>query len=40
MPLDSVDSLRKTVQELKPGASVVLQVERDGKLLYQAFEME
>ena len=40
MPLDSVDSLRKTVKELKPGAPVVLQVERDGKLLYQAFEME
>ncbi len=40
MPLDSVDSLRKRVQELKPGAPVVLQVERDGKLLYQAFEME
>jgi serine protease Do len=40
MPIDSVDSLRAAVKELKPGTSTVLQVERDGKLLWLAFEME
>jgi hypothetical protein len=28
------------MQALKPGASVVLQVERDGQLQWLAFEME
>jgi serine protease Do len=40
MPIDSVDSLRTVVKELKPGTAVVLQVEREGKLLWLAFEME
>src|SRR5580700_10550848 len=39
-PVDSVDSLRTMMQALKPGASVVLQVERDGQLQWLAFEME
>jgi serine protease Do len=38
--VDSVDSLRATLQGLKPSASVVLQVERDGQLQWLAFEME
>ncbi len=38
--ITSVDSLRDAVKALKPGASVVLQVERDGGLLYLPFEME
>jgi serine protease Do len=39
-PIDSVETLRSVVRELKPGAAVVLQIERDGSLQYLAFEME
>ena len=39
-PVDSVDSLRAIIADLKPNASVVLQVERDGKLQWLAFEMD
>jgi serine protease Do len=39
-PIDSVDTLRATMRELKTGDPVVLQVERDGGLLYVSFEME
>ena len=39
-PIDSVESLRETVGKLKTGDAVVLQVERDGGLLYLPFEME
>jgi serine protease Do len=39
-PIDSVDTLRTTMRELKTGDPVVLQVERDGGLLYVSFEME
>jgi len=38
--IDSTDILRTTVRALKPGDAVVLQVERDGGLLYLSFEME
>jgi serine protease Do len=38
--IDSVETLRSIVRDLKPGAAVVLQVERDGGLQYLAFEME
>ena len=38
--IDSVETLRKTVRDLKSGAAVVLQIERDGGLQYLAFEME
>jgi serine protease Do len=38
--IDSVETLRGVVRDLKPGAAVVLQIERDGGLLYLAFEME
>jgi serine protease Do len=38
--VDSLDSLRATLQSLKPNAPVVLQVERDGQLQWLAFEME
>src|SRR5579863_3296478 len=38
--IDSVDMLRKAVGALKAGDPVVLQVERDGGLLYVSFEME
>jgi serine protease Do len=39
-PVDSVDSLRSVLHDLKPSAPVVLQVERDGQLQWLAFEME
>jgi serine protease Do len=39
-PIDSVETLRGAVRDLKPGAAVVLQIERDGGLQYLAFEME
>ena len=38
--IDSVETLRGVVRDLKPGAAVVLQIERDGGLQYLAFEME
>jgi serine protease Do len=38
--IDSVETLRGAVRDLKPGAAVVLQIERDGGLQYLAFEME
>ncbi len=39
-PIDSMETLRKTVGALKTGDAVVLQIERDGGLLYVGFEME
>jgi serine protease Do len=39
-PIDSVDALRAILGDLKPNSPVVLQVERDGKLQWLAFEME
>jgi len=38
--IDSVDSLRARLRDIKPGGPVVLQVERDEKLEWLAFEME
>lgn len=38
--IDSMDTLRAAVRELKTGDPVVLQVERDGGLMYLSFEME
>jgi serine protease Do len=38
--IDSVDGLRTAVGAIKAGQAVVLQVERDGGLLYVGFEME
>jgi serine protease Do len=39
-PIESVDQLRSGLHRLKPGDPVVLQIERQGKLLYVAFDME
>jgi serine protease Do len=39
-PIDSVETLRSAVRELKSGDAVVLQIEKDGGLQYLAFEME
>jgi len=38
--IDSVDTLRKAIAELKTGDPVVLQVERDDGLTYVSFELE
>ena len=40
VPIDSLDSLRARLNELKRDSAVVLQVERDDKLQWLAFEME
>ncbi len=39
-PIASMDSLRDAVKTLKTGDPVVMQIERDGGLLYVSFEME
>jgi len=38
--IDSLDSLRTALKQLKTGASVAVQVERQGHLQYLSFEME
>ena len=38
--IDSMDTLRAAVRDLKTGDPVVLQVEREGGLMYLSFEME
>ena len=38
--IDSVETLRSVVRDLKSGAAVVLQIERDGGLQYLSFELE
>jgi S1-C subfamily serine protease len=40
MPIDSMDTLRAAVRNLKTGDPVVLQVEREDGLTYLSFEME
>jgi serine protease Do len=39
-PLDTVDSLRGALSQMKPGDSVALQVERQGKLKFVSFELD
>jgi S1-C subfamily serine protease len=39
-PVTDVASLRKSLDELKPTDPLVLQVERDGKLMYVTLEIE
>jgi serine protease Do len=39
-PIDSVDSLRTALKDLKPNVPIVLQIERDGGLEWLAFEMD
>ncbi len=38
--VSTLQELRQTVQALKPGASVTLQIQRDGKLMYIPFTLE
>jgi len=39
-PVDTVDNLRSALLQLKSGDSVVLQVERGGKLQFVSFELD
>ena len=39
-PVATLDFLRDKVKDLAPGAAVALQLERDGKMQYLAFEIE
>jgi len=39
-PLQSSSQFQETVRPLRAGDAVVLQVERNGKLQYLAFEMD
>jgi serine protease Do len=38
-PVDSVDTLRNLLQQFKPGAPIVMQVERENGLQWVSFEM-
>jgi serine protease Do len=40
LPVSTVDALRTSIDGMKPGAAVVLQVERDAVFRYVAFEIE
>jgi S1-C subfamily serine protease len=39
-PMTTLDRLRSTLKTLPPGASVVLQIQRDQKLLFVAFTLD
>jgi len=39
-PMTTLDRLRSTLQALQPGAPVVLQIQREDRLLYIAFTLE
>jgi serine protease Do len=40
LSIDSTQTLRAAVDKLKPGDPAVLQIERDGELMFVSFEME
>jgi serine protease Do len=40
VPMATVDALKKKLDEYKPGAAIVMQVERSGHLLYIPIELE
>jgi serine protease Do len=40
IPIDSTQTLRAAVDKLKAGDPAVLQIERDGELMFVSFEME
>ena len=39
-PTTTLDSLRSALKQLKPGDAVVMQIEREGKLMYLAFTLD
>jgi hypothetical protein len=38
--MTSVEALRKKLDQFKPGESPVLQIQRDGKLMFVVIELE
>jgi serine protease Do len=40
VPINSVATLREKLNDFKPGDAIALQVERNGKLMYVAFDMD
>ena len=40
LPVASLAAFQNAVKELQPGDAVVLQIERDGRFRYVAFEIE
>jgi serine protease Do len=40
LPVASIDALQYWLEEMKPGDPVVLQIERDGRFQYLAFELD
>jgi S1-C subfamily serine protease len=40
LPTPFLETLRSSLDELKPGDPVVLQIERNGRLQYLAFEFD
>lgn len=40
VPVASIDELRRALAALKPQSPVVLQIERDGRFMYLAFELD
>jgi len=39
-PVDTIENLRSSLDRLKPNASIVLQIEREGRLMFIAFQNE
>jgi S1-C subfamily serine protease len=39
-PMTTLDRLRNALKNLAPGAAVVLQIQRDQKLMYIAFTLD
>jgi S1-C subfamily serine protease len=39
-PVDTIEGLRTALDRLKPNASVVLQIERQGSLMFITFQNE
>ena len=38
--VDTLDTLRQIVRAIKPGAAVTIQVQREGRLMFQSFTFE
>jgi len=39
-PVETMAGLRTAVDRLKPSSSVVLQIEREGRLLFVTFQLD
>jgi S1-C subfamily serine protease len=40
LPVAVIDTLRSSLDDMKPGDPVVLQIERNGRFQYLAFELD